>query len=827
MSSKSERGLSDFLLYDYMLAPGIMRLKNGAYMCGARIQGPDIESSSKQDMEWISAAANHATMRLEDGWMLNYYVCRSLSNEYPDAFFSEPTNALIDRARYGQFTSVGAHYETYTFLFLTWLPPAHSADGKAQKVSDFLMGRTADDEISYVDRDIKHFEEVISAFLTSFSQNMKYRRLTVQPDGTDELLHAINLIMNQAGHPCLLPDPPSHLDTYFARELENGEFFRYDGKDVAVLTTDRLPTHSYPGILSDVELLPMDLLYSVRFIVTDEHYARDKIGSDRKKWAQKMQPFIAKMVGNNNARVDQHAVQMVHELDEAAALVEQGSVYFGHYTSTVILRAEDQDDLQRKIRDVQKLFERKGFQIRVERRNAVDAFMGSLPGHGRENVRKPFIHSLNFADLSPMQTMWAGSTTCPCPPPNFPAGSPPLMMVSSIGTTPFRFNLHVDDVGHTLILGPTGAGKSTLLALIASQWERYPNAQTFVFDKGMSMFALTKACFDAVHYDLGNIGTESMGGLCPLAEIDDEAERGWATDYLDTLLQLQLTMNTADTVGAEDRNLLRDAINIMASATERPEQRTMTNFLATVQSSRVRNLLRYYQGSGVGGRFLDGKSNDITYKRMVTFEIEALMNLDKAVMIPVLLYLFHQIERRLTGAPTLLIIDEAWLALDTPVFAAKIREWLKVFRKSNCSIVLATQQVGDISNSPMIGALVESCPTKIFLPNRDAKTEASSVLYKNVFGLNDTQIDLIANAQRKRQYYYSSPAGRRLFDLVLGPVELAFVGSGAKEDIARINALIAKHGDEWPHWWLKGRGLDVPAEKWLKSYRALFSEETA
>lgn len=118
----------------------------------------------------------------------------------------------------------------------------------------------------------------------------------------------------------------------------------------------------------------------------------------------------------------------------------------------------------------------------------------------------------------------------------------------------------------------------------------------------------------------------------------------------------------------------------------------------------------------------------------------------------------------------------------------------------------------------MIGALVESCPTKIFLPNRDAKTEASRALYKNVFGLNDTQIGLIANAQRKRQYYYSSSAGRRLFDLVLGPVELAFVGSGAKEDIARINALIAEHGEMWPYRWLIERGLEEPAAGWLKYY---------
>ena len=202
----------------------------------------------------------------------------------------------------------------------------------------------------------------------------------------------------------------------------------------------------------------------------------------------------------------------------------------------------------------------------------------------------------------------------------------------------------------------------------------------------------------------------------------------------------------------------------------------------------------------------------------MTFEIQDLRQYGKNIVVPVLLFLFRQIEKRLTGRPTLLIIDEAWLALSTPVFSGKIKEWLKVLRKSNCAVILATQNVADIAESDITSALVESCPTKIFLPNPDARTQTSSELYEKVFGLNERQIAIIANAVRKSQYYVVSPVGRRLFELGLGPVALSFVGAGSKEDIARIRELMETYGGEWPFHWLYGRGLRAEADAWLKGY---------
>jgi len=143
--------------------------------------------------------------------------------------------------------------------------------------------------------------------------------------------------------------------------------------------------------------------------------------------------------------------------------------------------------------------------------------------------------------------------------------------------------------------------------------------------------------------------------------------------------------------------------------------------------------------------------------------------------------------------------------LGHPVFRAKIREWLKVLRKANCAVVLATQQLSDAKSSGIMDVLVDSCPTKILLPNAAAGEDAHRPLYESL-GLNARQIEIIAGSTPKRDYYVVSPAGRRRVQLALGPKTLAFIGASDKESLARIRQLTAEHGQDWPEVWLGERG---------------------
>ena len=218
----------------------------------------------------------------------------------------------------------------------------------------------------------------------------------------------------------------------------------------------------------------------------------------------------------------------------------------------------------------------------------------------------------------------------------------------------------------------------------------------------------------------------------------------------------------------------------------------------------IRNALAHYTTGGAMGRLLDAESDNLGLSFFMVFEIEELMRLGTENLVPVLLYLFHRIEKALDGKPTLLVLDEAWVMLGNDVFRDKIREWLKVLRKANCAVVLATQSLSDAKKSNIMDVLVESCLTKIYLANPYAEQEEQLELYRDC-GLNSRQISIIARGTQKRDYYMVNPYGRRQFQLALGRTELAFVGASDKESLARIHALRLEHGDEWPQKWLLER----------------------
>jgi type IV secretion system protein VirB4 len=196
----------------------------------------------------------------------------------------------------------------------------------------------------------------------------------------------------------------------------------------------------------------------------------------------------------------------------------------------------------------------------------------------------------------------------------------------------------------------------------------------------------------------------------------------------------------------------------------------------------------------------------------MVFEMEDLLALKEQAAVPVLLYLFRRFEKSLDGTPSLLMLDEAWTMLGTPTFREKIHGWLRLLRSKNCAVVMATQSLSDAIRSGIMDVLIESCPTKIFLPNEEAAVVGTAENpgpndFYRALGLNETQIEIVRSATKKKHYYLVSPEGRRLFDLGLGPVTLAFAGATSPDDISRIRKLERDHGSQWPFAWLNEKGV--------------------
>jgi type IV secretion system protein VirB4 len=310
---------------------------------------------------------------------------------------------------------------------------------------------------------------------------------------------------------------------------------------------------------------------------------------------------------------------------------------------------------------------------------------------------------------------------------------------------------------------------------------------------------------DGAHHALGLAGEDAGDTLAfqPLRRIDEAAERSWAAEWLGTLLGQQNLE-----LGPETRESLWSALLNLSSAP--PEERTLTGLSLLLQSAPLKSALRPYTLEGPFGRLLDSAEDRLAISDVHCFEMEALMGQGGAVL-PVLTYLFHRLEERFDGRPTLLVLDEAWIFLDNPLFAARIREWLKVLRKKNVSVVFATQSLADISASSIAPAIIESCPQRVFLANDRAVEPQARAAYER-FGLNARQVELIARASPKRHYYLQSSRGNRLFELGLGPIALAFCGASDSASRRRIDSILGRDcGEPFAKAWLESGGLSWAA----------------
>jgi type IV secretion system protein TrbE len=797
--------LADFLPWAALVDEGIVLNKDGSFQRTAKFRGPDLDSAVPAELIGVAGRLNNALRRLGSGWAVFVEAQRHPASKYPEGHFPDVASALVDVERRAQFEQEGAHYESSYFLTLLYLPPAEEA-GRAERLLYEGRDRNEDGEAREVQRGFVDRTERVLGLVEGFMPEIAW----LDDEGTLTYLHSTVSTKRQRVR---VPEIPMYLDAVLADQPLTGGLEPMLGQcHLRVLTLVGFPTFTTPGILDDLNRLAFAYRWSTRAIMLDKLEATRLLTKIRRQWFAKRKSVAAilKEVMTNEASTLLDTDAHNKAMDADAALQELGSDAIGQafVTATVTVWDDDPRVADEKLRLVEKVIQGRDFTCMAESVNAVEAWLGSLPGHAYANVRQPPVSTLNLAHMIPLSAVWAG------PARDEHLGAPALFFARTEGATPFRFSLHVGDVGHTLVVGPTGAGKSVLLALMALQFRRYPDAQVFAFDFGGSIRVAALAMGGDWH-DLGGAlsddATEPVA-LQPLARIDDAAERAWAAEWIANILARETIVVTP-----EAKDHLWSALTSLASAPV--GERTLTGLSVLLQSQTLKRALQPYCLGGPFGRLLDAEAERLGEADVQAFETEGLIGTSAAPA--VLAYLFHRIEGRLDGRPTLLIVDEGWLALDDEGFAGQLREWLKTLRKKNASVIFATQSLSDIDGSAIAPAIIESCPTRLFLPNERAIEPQITAIYRR-FGLNDRQIEILARATPKRDYYCQSRRGNRLFELGLGRVALAFTAASSKSDQADIKQILSRHGREgFVAAWLQHRGLawaadiipDLPAER--------------
>ena len=778
--------LADWLPWAGLIAPGVVLNKDGAFQRTLRFRGPDLDSATQSELVATSARLNNALRRLGSGWALFIAAERLAAAGYPVSDFPEPLSWLVDEERRAAFEAQSSHFESTYHLTLLYLPPEESRSRAASLLYEHRAQRGVDwrERLAAFIAESDRFFDLLDGVMPELAWLDDSQTLTY--------LHATVSTHRQR---VAVPEVPFHLDALLADSpLTTGLAPRLGEQHLRVLSVRGFPTSTWPGLLDDLNRLGIAYRWSTRFICLDKDEAEKELVRLRRQWFAKRKGVLAllreALFQQESPLLDSDAANKASDADAALQELGADQVAFGYLTATVTVSDHDALVAEEKLRLVERVIQGRGFITIAESLNAVEAWLSSLPGNAYANVRQPLISTLNLAHLMPVSAVWAG------PARNDHLDGPPLVVTRTDGATPFRLVTHVGDVGHTLVAGPTGMGKSVLLATLALQFRRYPGSRLFLFDMGRSLRA-TVLGLGGEHYDLGGDGDLAFQ---PLARINQAGYRAWAAEWLEARL-----LQEGVVVGPEQKTALWTALDSLAGAPE--PQRTLTGLSVLLQDNALRQALQPYVLGGAHGRLLDADWDRLGAADVQCFEMEELMH-SKAAVAAVLSYLFARFEERFDGAPTLLILDEAWLFLDDPLFAARIRQWLKTLRKKNVSVIFATQSLADIQDSSIAAAIIESCASRIFLPNPQASEPQIRGIYQG-FGLNNRQIEIIAQATPKRDYYYQSRLGNRLFDLDLGPVALAFAASASPAEQREIERILQESGAaDFAAAWLRHRGLD-------------------
>jgi type IV secretion/conjugal transfer VirB4 family ATPase len=779
-----EQGIPDLLNYAHFVDDGVIINKDGAFLVSYQFRAPDINSATQGELEGLAESINRTVLSLEDGWMIHVDELRIPSNDYPSpesSYFKSSVAQLIDDERRKKYQLEGAHYENLQYITFVWKLPLPLVKTTKHWFVENLPNTEDSQNLSKL---LNQFTETVERCLGLLNTQLKFVKLNCE-----SLLCFLNTCLTGELLPVDLPewfkDYFCFVDTLLGRKpLVGGYIPKIGNKYIYVLSVlGYVNQYTQPGLLEEMSIYPLVYRWSNRFIPLSESTAETEINRYQKHWHNKIKGLLGTikeaLFSKPSSKVNQDAVEMVDETQLALTSNSNHSTRFGYWTSSIVIMNEDQNVIVQAIKSLQNYLEKKGFNLKLEDVNALDAWLGSIPGHGSANVRRLFIDSYNLAHVLPLHTLWTGNAIT-AGSSLLPKNSPPVFYANTTGYTPFRFHCDVGDVGHILVVGPTGSGKSTFLQFLMAQFLRYEGAKIFVFDNNYSHKGLT-AALDGNHYNIGNSDNlENALSFSPLAELSTDAQKLRAGQFIESLVQLQgikLDPDIRQSISDENTQI---------------NNRNLTIFRSIVQHSDVKSALQFYTLDGAF-KLMDATSDCLQDKSsyLHTFEMSWLLAQRPEIYLPVLMHSFNHITKYIEETkgkyPTLIPLEESWKYIKHPVFAEQLLDWQKTLRKGNGRLVFITTSLSDLydpatqSLTQLTASILESCPTKIYLPNPSME-ESMKTLYSKM-GLNDKQIQIIKEAEPKKHYYVVTPEGNRLIDLGFekGSVILDFIGLSQEE----------------------------------------------
>lgn len=769
---RKEALVGDRLPYLRLIDDNIVLLRDGSVMLSLLVPGLSFETADSDELN-AHAATREVLLRsaLDARFVLYHHVVRRRVHVELDAQFDDPIAAHID-ARWRAKLAGGALFVNDQFVTLV-RRPARGKAGWPERIGRMFKQRGAD-QIEADPADVRALRAAASAMVASLGSYGA--RLLGDYDGAggrcNEALELLSALTNGEMRPVRRPAEDTDLGRMLPYKRIN---FGLDALEqrgagdvsfAAMISLKDYPDSTGPGLTDALLRLPCELVLTESYAPADRQVARERIDLAIRRLRS----------------ADEEAMAERREMQAARDALGVGAVGFGDHHLSVLVRSDRLDALDETAAACAAALADAGAVAVREDVNLEPCFWGQFPGNEDLVVRRALISSANMACFGSLHGHALGQASG-----NHWGEAVTLLQTTS--STPFFFNFHNGDLGNFSIIGPSGSGKTVVMNFLAAQAQKF-SPRTILFDKDRGAEVFVRG----IGGRYSRIAAGSPSGFNPLALPDSPVNRAFLRDWLGVLLgasgpeELATISTAVDAAYANDPGLRRlSHFRELLAGTRRP------------QPGDLASRLDAWIGDGEHGWLFDNADDRLDLSaRTLGFDMTALLETPR-LRTPVMMYLFHRIEERLDGEPTMILIDEGWKALDDEVFAARIRDWLKTLRKRNALVGFATQSARDALDSRISTALVEQTATMIFMPNARARAED----YCEGFGLTAHELDLIRTLPaHSRCFLIRQPDASVVVRLDLsGMPEVLTLLSGRESTVRRLDTLRAEYGDAPAAWY--------------------------
>lgn len=740
--------------------------KDGGQLVVIGIRGEDPECKEGQSLDSVANTCRSALSVFGERFIVNSFLLKWSNPALEPVHLRNPVAEEASKNRHALFVQKGTALYVYDAFLTITIKPEWKSPRTADRLASFWRNpfetfKTAlgtQTRIRALDTDVARSLRLLHQATNSFVEQ------------TVECLHAQLLTKEEAFlffRRLLNPDPakatavqlPKDSPTDFLAvdsELEcYRDHLRLDNYYLKLLTLKQLPSRTFSNILSDLSKVRADLVVVTEWSALDTVKALADIRSKRRH-AHNTKVGLFSQIGQEKpiereTLYDESKEAEVADLGEALKAIEMCGIQLGEFSLTVQILAHSIEEAERATAEVMKVIGSHDGALNEERYNGLNAFLAALPGGYPYNLRKNLITNENHADMVSWFQPAEGERTNPF----LRAGY--LAAFETENRSLYFFNLHVQDVGHALILGPTGSGKSFLLNFLITHAQQY-EPYTFIFDVGGSYRWLTELLGGSYVPFRPELRSFSINPFC-LEPTPGNFE------FLFSFCKLLVESDGHRMTDAQERDLF-DAIRSLYVLD--PEQRRLLTLSTTVSRIIGNHLKRWTEGEQYG-QWFDNVEDNVTFSRCQCIDFEGMDRLG-VVLEPLMFYLLHRAneiiyDESLATVFKLAVVDEAWLFFKHPVTQTYITNAMRTWRKKNAAMILSTQSLEDLAGASLFRPLLESCPTKLLLANPDV--DAS--FYSDALRLNTVEVEKVRRLTPKRQFLLKREGFAKVLNLEVDP----------------------------------------------------------